>query len=301
MSKYTNSNIVKKLKESLSLSIIKKEHKERVSSVACSESDNFYYAGLVESDTNTFNISSEQVALILSTISNDYKVSKIITMVETKTPQNVVSPIVLKLIKDHSMRTGINNIEYTIIDIDGNILFFLEDIKNAMPYYKPKQITLSRVSQEPSPYTKEINRKDKNNIPSLLKSYAIKGLEKNFPLYDSASGYATAVLTKNNKIFFAGQYSSPDKRLGLHSEVNAILSAFMNNEKDITHLGLVSTKYTDSPCNMCGNCRQFLSEMTTKHKLNPKIYLFAKDTDKYDEYNMDDYLPSPWTSKKWTK
>lgn len=298
MSKYIDSNIVSKLRNALSLSVTKKEHKERISSIACSDSGSFYYTGLIESDTNTFNITSEQAALVLSVLANDYKVSKIITMVETTTPQNVVSPIVLKIIIDHSIRTG-QKIEYTIINIEGRVLFSSKETGSALPHYKPEPIVLQRVTQKPQPYMAEVKNNDKKDMPALLKSYAMRGLEKNFPLYDSASGYATAVLTANNKIFFAGQYSSPDKRLGLHSEVNAVLAALMNNEASITHLGLVSTKYSDSPCNMCGNCRQFLSEIISRYKLSPTIYLFTKDTDEYNECGINNYLPSSWTSKNW--
>lgn len=298
MSKYIDSNIINKLRGALSLSVTKKAHGERTASVALSDSGSFYYAGLVESDTNTFNITSEQVALTLSVIGNDYQVSKIITMVEAPTSQNIVSPIVLKIITDHFMRTG-QKIEYTIINIEGRVLFSSKETGSALPHYKPEPIVLQRVTQKPRPYMAEVKNNDKKDMPALLKSYAIQGLDKNFPLYDSASGYATSVLTANNKIFFAGQYSSPDKRLGLHSEVNVVLAALMNNEASITHLGLVSTKYSDSPCNMCGNCRQFLSEIISRYKLSPTIYLFAKDTDEYNECDINNYLPSSWTSKNW--
>ncbi len=298
MPSYISKEYINILKKVLSLSVVKKKGNIRTSSIAISSSGKSYKAGLIESDTNTFNIPSEHIALMLSTISNDYRVVKIITMVEKVDSQNYISPMTLKIIKDYSIRSGLD-IEYTIVDIKGKILLNKENITDLIPYYNPEKIILSRTNQEVLDYKYTTTPKDRRNIPNLLKKYAILGLNKNFPLYDSASGYAAAVLTKSGKLFFAGQYSSPDKRLGLHSEVNSIISAIMNKDFNITHIGLVSTKYFDTPCNMCGNCRQFISEMAQNFNFEPKIYLFSKESSDYKEQDINDYLPSSWSSKKW--
>ena len=131
-----------------------------------------------------------------------------------------------------------------------------------------------------------------------LKKYAILGVTRNFPQYDSASGYGTAILTKSGKIYFGGQYSSFDHRLGFHSEMTTIISSLMDGENDITHLGIVSTKYKDSPCDCCGICRQFISEMAVRYDWNLKIFNFALDTDDCRENSIKDYLPSQWSNKK---
>lgn len=298
MLKFTNIKIASGLKKSLALSITKKNLEGRMSSVAISKHGNLYYGGVVESDTNIFNISPEQVVITLSTMSTDYGVSEIVTMIEQVNHQDFISPINLKIMRDYSIRTG-NNIKYSIIDAELNILFTTKKINELLPYYQPAPITLVKIKQKPTKYFKKIKYKT-NEIKNILKKYSLKGLGNNFPLYDSASGYGTSILTKNNKIFFSGQYSSPDKRLGLHSEVSAILGALMNQENQITHIGLVSSKYKDSPCHMCGNCRQFLSEMAIKYNFSPKIFLLAKDNDEAVEYNIDAYLPNLWTSKKWS-
>lgn len=297
MLKYIDNKTTKKLSAALALSITKKEGVGRESAIAISKSGKSYTGAIVESDTNIFNIPAEQVAIMLSTISNDYKVCEVITMIENQTKNINVSPIVLKIFKDHSIRSKID-IKYKIVNKLGEILFSTDNTNNALPYYKPDNIVLSKVDQKPSPFHKKIKVSGEKDRIKNLKSYAILGLQKNFPLYDSASGYATAVIA-DEEIFFAGQYSSPDKRLGLHSEVNAVLSSLMSKNKKITHIGLVSTKYTDSPCNMCGNCRQFIYEIFSKFNLNPKLYLFSKDTNDFDVYLIKDYLPAAWTSKKW--
>lgn len=296
MSKYIDKKIIEKLKKSLDLCVTKKDHNERTSSVSISKSGNHYYGGLIESDTNTFNISSEQVCLVLSTISNDYRVEKIITMLETPTSQNFISPLILKNIIDHQIRTGFN-IEYTVVDVNGKILFHKENIQKYIPFYRPLPILLSRTNLKYSPY----KIKSKVNNVKILKNTAILGLNKNFPLYESASGYASAVRTSKGNVYFAGQYSCPDKRLSLHSEVNAVIAALMNKDYKIMSLGLVSTKYKDTPCNLCGNCRQFISEINDKYGLNIQIHLFAMDNHKSKKYSLKEYLPGLWSSKKWQK
>ncbi len=289
-----NKEMFNELKSNLKLSITKKDGSFRSVSVAVSLSGEKYFGGLVESDTNTFNLPSEHIALMLSTISNDYRVNEIVTL--TEETDHYTLPIILKIIIDHSIRTG-QLIKYTLIDTKGDIIFKQENV--SLDFYKPKNILLSKINQNHSPYHKKLNLDQNKNLVDEIKKYAIEGLVKNFPLYDSASGYATSVVTEKNEIFFAGQYSSPDKRLGLHSEVNSILSSLMYNKDKITHIGLVSNKYKNEPCQMCGNCRQFISEICSKFNFDPKIYLFAKDKDIYIKQNINNYLPSKWTSKNW--
>jgi len=238
-------------------------------------------------------------ALVLSALNKDYAVNKLVTIVdaekESKSIESKVSPIAIKIMIDHSIRTHIP-IEYKIVDKNKKILFQSKNIQSLLPFYKPEKIIIDRfIGQKP-----EKNFvKEKLTDPLRLKKYALWGLERNFPSYNSASGYGTALATKTGKIYFGGQYSSPDKSLSLHSEVTTILSALANRENKITHIGIVSTKHLDSPCDMCGICRQFISEMASKLKISPKLYCFAKDTDEYRSYSIEEYLPSSWTSKNW--
>jgi len=253
-----------------------------------------YAAGSMASDTNSLNISSEQAALILSSLNTDYGVHTVVTLAPGDTVS--VSPVILKIMVDHSIRTGVP-LAYKIINSNGTVLFETENVSKLLPFYTPERIIISRFATA----TPGQNFEHKTSVlaPLELRSFAIKGLERNFPLYDSASGYGTALMTKSGKVYFGGQYSSPDKRLSLHSEVNTIMSAIMNGDSDISHIGIVSSKYTDTPCDMCGICRQFISEISSRFELSPTLYCFAKETPEYREYAIDQYLPSAWTSKKW--
>jgi cytidine deaminase len=271
-----------------------KEGDVRTSSIAISASGAQYDGVVIGSDTNLLTISSEQAALSMATAVWDYEVEHVITMVGT-VPVSSVNPLVLKILVDHAIRTH-RTIAYTLMNESGKIFFALDDARKAIPFYVPETIALTKIgtavmtSNVVSVY---IDDRD------ALKRCAIMGIERNFPLYDSASGYGAAVMTHEGRMYYSGQYSSPDKRLNVHAEMNAVLSAVMAGEKDIVRLGVVSSKFTDTPCHMCGCCRQFFSEMCAKLKWKPSIHCFAKDTDDQNDWTIDTYLPSVWTSKKW--
>jgi cytidine deaminase len=279
------------LKEALSFSI-EKDELEKTASIAYSTSGS-YVAGSLTSDTNFLSISSEQNALMLSVLQNDYGVNKIVTL--TNNEGLGVSPVVVKYLIDHTVRTHIP-ISYTVLNTKGEKILETADSATLAPFYTPPAITLTKIKN---------SKIEKNTAavviknPLQLKAFAIKGIERNFPLYDGASGYGTAVFTKSDKVHFAGQYSKMGKGLGVHSEINALISAISEGDKDIEAIGVVSTKYPDTPCNMCGICRQLIAEISAKLNISPKIYCFARDTEEYKEYIIDQYLPNAWTSKKW--
>ena len=180
----------------------------------------------------------------------------------------------------------------------GKILLETEDVAMLAPYYTPLPISIEKMkNSKMEKNTAEL----KFTHPLDLKPFALRGIERNFPLYDSASGYGTAILTKSGKVHFAGQYSKMGRSLGLHSEINAMISAISQNDIDIECIGVVSTKYPDTPCDMCGICRQLIAEVSTKLSISPKLYCFAQNSDLYKEYTIEEYLPSLWTSKKWTQ
>lgn len=283
------------LKETLNKSLSKKN---KSASIAHSKSSETYTAGSVESDTHLLNYSSEQVALMLSTLSNDYKVNKVVTLFESEDDMEKisVSPITLKALIDHQIRTG-EIISYEIINLAGEKIFSIENVSDALPLYKPELNILEKTKSIPIESYK-IKLTDLNSIPSILKKYAVKAVAKNFPTADVATGYGTAVLTKDGTLYFGGQYSSFDHRIGFHSEVNTLLAAIMDGNKEISHLGVVSTKHTDKACNCCGICRQFIAEISSKLSLNIEIYTFALDNDTYSQHTIENYLPDQWTNKK---
>jgi cytidine deaminase len=291
-----DAKTLEKLKSGLDLCILKPADKERTSSIAITRSGREYVGALIGSDTNLMNISSEQVALAMSTSSSDFPVREIITMVENE-KRFTLSPLVLKVMVDYAIRTE-EPLKYTVIDADGQVLFENADIESVFPLYNPEPIIISKVKENYSPNSEavEISKKD---MPSNLRGYAILGLKRNFPLYDSASAYGTAVYTSGGNVYYAGRYSSPEKRMNLHSEMAAILSALMAGDRAITAIGIVSSKYPDSPCDMCGVCRQFISEISRKLEISPTLYCFAEKTHEFKQFKIEEYLPDSWTSKNW--
>lgn len=297
MWKYSKpTTVVEILKGALDRSIVKPNSTERSSSLAFTESGKKYLGVLVESDMNIVNITSEQTALTLSVLSRDFPIRQIITMYQGAN-QFALSPLILKVLIDYQSRTQ-KPLAYTVIDPNGLVLFETKDARQVFPLYDPPAINISQTKKNFSTNKKSLKLRPKE-IPQVLRKYALQGVKRNFPLYESASGYGAAIYTKSGEIYFGGQYSSPDKRLGLHSEMTVFLSTLMDNATDITHIGLVSTKYKDTPCNMCGACRQFISDMSAKFKFDAQLHCFAYETGKELVHTIDHYLPYAWTSKKW--
>lgn len=288
------------LTSALDLCVLKSKDTQRVSSIAYSRSGLCYIAGKIASDTKLLDVTSEQGALALSIQHNDFGVYKVVTLVEDSREVSVVSPVVIKIMIDHSARTRVP-IEYCVVNIKNEVVLRLENTNNAFSFYNPLPVELSKIKSS-LPITKNKITLQSNALseyPLLLKQYAIQGIERNFPTYDSASGYGAAVITKNNSLYFSGQYSGFSNNTGLHAEMAVVLRALMDRDREITHLGVVSTKYPDVPCTMCGCCRQFISEITNRFNLDIEIFYFAKETNEYTLQKINDYLPGAWTSKKW--
>lgn len=290
---------IEQLRRALELSIVKENSTDRAGTIAYSKSGRSYLGSLIESDTHLLNISPEQVALCMSTQKRDYAVERVITMVEHAPKDEAVSPINIKILIDYARRTG-TTLAYTVIGERGETLFETTDVRTTVPFYQPPDIILDRVGRAP-PIEENSAQVDlaKTDIVPTLKKYATMGLERNFPTYNSASGYATAVITKNGKVYYSGQYSSFERRTNIHSEMAAILAAFMDGNRDITHMALISTKYKKEPCEICGFCRQFIFEMASRFGLDIKIFCFALENDFFTKYTIDAYLPNAWASKQW--
>ena len=107
-----------KLEKALDLAVTKKGS-ARSASIAYSQSD-LYIAGSIASDTHIFSITSEHAALALSTLHKDYKVNKMVTLVEEDGFAPYL-PIIGKIFMDHSMRTGIP-IAYTLYTLDQKVV-----------------------------------------------------------------------------------------------------------------------------------------------------------------------------------
>lgn len=288
-----------KLKKGLDLAVVKNKTKNgyQTSSIAYSFSGKSYIAGNIASDTHLLDITSEQAALCLAIHNNDFKINRIVTMAKDCNPLEVTFPIIAKVLIDHKIRTG-TDIEYYILNEEGNVIFHTNNISKNISNYVPSEALLQKVKNlEVS--SNCINFLDLEGDKKLiLKKYASLGVERNFPTYDSASGYGVSILTNQGNLYFGGQYSSFEKRLNLHAEMAVAVDVLMSKKSEkITDLGLISTKYEDEPCEMCGCCRQFFQELSGKLKFDIKFYCFAKSNDKYNEYSIKDLIPQKWSSK----
>lgn len=288
------------LTEGLDLAVAKKGSAgtpaHRSVSVCYSKSGKKYRGANVDSDTNLLTISSEQTALLSAVAHHDYHIQEIVTLVEQK-EDAVINPVTIKILVDYSARMG-TNISYRIIDMKGTLLFNTQNVQDLMLFYVPPVGVLSKTRNATECTAREVL--DENTpLAQQLKTFAHRGLLSSFTTSDTASGYGAAVATEDGNVYFTGQYSSTEKRSGVHAEMAAVILSLMDNNQKIVALGLISTKYTDSPCEICGCCRQFLAEVSTKYDLNISLYCFAKNTDQIKQYTLDELLPHRWSSKKW--
>jgi len=299
MSKSTNT-YTKSLRDALLLSVTKKARTDgngNSASVAISKSGKTYFGGKAESDTNLLDVTPEQTALLLATQHRDFQIVEVITLIDSTKP--IISPIALKVMADFANRTG-TKIAYTVLDAEGTTVFKVKNVLDAIPFYhpEPSDLVLKKVAPKAN-WAKLSGHTNDSEIAEALKKYALKGLELAFTTYQGASSYGAAVLTESGKIFYSGQYSSPDKRLMVHAEMGAILAALMAKEEKLTHLAVVSDKFEAEPCQTCGPCRQFITELSKRYGWKLQVYCFAKKQPVYNTYSIETLLPNSWSSKKW--
>lgn len=284
---------LQELRDALKLCVVSNDN--RTASIAYSQSGEKYAAGSVQSDTHLLDIPSEQAALVVSTHHNDFAIHRITTITEEQEGV-LVSPLILKIIIDHARRTGIP-ISYTIFNREGAVLFEAKDVRALCSFYQPTAKPLEKVQGSTPNINKTKWDSAEGTLKDALKRCALLGSERTFPTGDSASGYGAAVAAKSGMLYFGGQYSSFEKRNGLHAEMAVITVALMDGAIDITHVGIASTKHRDIPCTPCGCCRQFMTEIFRKYDSNPRVYCFAKENDASKEYSVEELLPDVWTSK----
>lgn len=285
--------ILDRLREGRS-QIIAKKGKENGSSVsvAVSSSGTEFFGAEVASDSKLLNVTSEQVALSRAKNQNDFGIEKVVTLLGADS-DGTSFMLALKILIDWSVRTS-RVISYHVYNDAGERVFACPDIRKIVPAYKPRVAALSeRLKVEPSENVSHGSGAD-------LKAWALQGISRNFPAYDSASGYGVAVLLENGTIVYGGQYGSLEGRLGLHAEMSVVLDALMSYPGvAITDLALVSSKYPDTVCSICGNCLQFLAEISSRFNFNIVYHCYASEKDLEEVYALKELLPKQWTSKKW--
>jgi cytidine deaminase len=283
------------LAQSLELSL-PGEKPAKSGSVAILRSGARYPAGAVSSENHLLDIPSELAALVRAIHNNDTTIEQVHTVVTDSTTS--VSPLVLKILADHSARTGVA-IHYTVRDTSGKILFDAADARDAIPFYRMPNSVLASVAQRTQESAKvSLDKNSKESTELQLRKWALAGRKRNFPTYEDASGYGAALLTASGEIYYGGQYSTFEHRLGIHAEMGVLINALMDGVRDITHIGVASSKFVGVPCSPCGCCRQFIAELSRAYNFSPKICLFASGNEKFISYTINELLPVQWSNKK---
>jgi cytidine deaminase len=286
------------LAQAIELSLLDGKRTLKSGSVAVSKSGAWYLAGAVGSENHLLDISSELAVLVRAAHNNDILIEEIHTLVTDSAA--LISPLTLKILADHSARTGIA-IQYTIRDTTGKILFDIADARDAIPFYRAPDSVLGLVTKRaPKPAKVSLDKNSTESAEYQLRTWALAGCERNFPTYDGASGYGAALLTASGEIYYGGQYSTFEQRLGVHAEMGVLINALMDGVRDITHLGVASSslRFVETPCSPCGCCRQFMAELFRSYDISPKILLFASGNEQFVSYAIENILPVQWSNKK---
>lgn len=292
MSKSIDTQLHEKLLETLTRAVQKKT-RPRSATILQSALGHEYRAGSIASDSSLFDITAEHVALLHAIQHNDFKIASVVTLTEEKS----VSPLALKILKDYAVRTE-HPFSYTVLSPHKDVLFQSDSILDTLPEYTS--------SAQPLEYLKErtytnnhFARTDPALTPNKLREYAEHGMEFHFLSEEEGSRYGCAIVTESGAVYTGGAYGSPDKRLGLHAEMVTLATAITGGAQNISHIAVVSNKYTDRPCPICGHCRQFLAELLDKTGGSPKLISLTYGSDDFVEHTLEELLPHKWTSKKW--
>jgi cytidine deaminase len=284
---------IKALLDASSRCFLKKASHPKYSSIAISIHDKIYASGNIESYNHVLDITSEHASLVLATQHGDPLIHKIITLIENTEEHQEINPLTIKILIDHFRRTG-QDISYTIINQNNKVLWHTDSIANILSFYTPKIEILQHAQRDA---TECVGKLQTDNIPEELKKYATLGSTRGFTTYDSATGYGAAILTKKGNIYYAGQYSSFDHRMNIHAEMSAFIIALSCGDTEITDIGIVSQKHKQTPCNACGVCRQFYSEIIERTHQDITFHTFSLLNDTVQTFSMNEYLPGVWKSK----
>ncbi|MDO8660842.1 MAG: cytidine deaminase [Candidatus Woesearchaeota archaeon] len=283
---FINQELLGLLNKTLACSWLKRDKTTFNSASVAVTEFGMYYSGLFESRTHLLDVTSEHAAIAIAISNKDSHITQIISVVEGAFLPN---PLVIKVLADHVRRTG-TALSYLVYDKQGKALFFLPDVLQT--YYHPSIEILEKIKTW-TPQSNCMPLDSTKSVEKQLHAYAIQGMETHFSS-DSKTLYGAAVLA-NGKIFFAGVHSSFDKRLNLHAEMVATLSAFAQGCKKITHVCIVSTKFVTEVPQVCGCCRQFLAEIAEKNKTPIEITSYSQNGKEF-RINLAEYLPYAFAS-----
>ena len=286
-----------RLRKQLEKSWLKKDNTQNNSASVALTKHGEYYSGMLESRTHLLDITSEHGALAIAVSAKDAEVYQIMTVVKRKSNETFcVNPLVVKILVDHVRRTGIS-LSYRVLDIDGEEIYYCKDVYQlgSQIGYSPLISRLKKIKPWVVRRHKQVQEGSlEKEIEEQLWKCAILGTKTHFSA-GTKTCYGSAVLA-NSIIYYGGVYSSFDHRLNLHSEMVASLSAIADGNREITHVAVVSNKFVEEPVSCCGCCRQFLSEIQEKTKVDITLLCFSYDGEKVLRVKLSDHLPSAWHS-----
>jgi cytidine deaminase len=285
--RYSEAELIEKLNGYLKMSWLKRDTTKFNSASVAITADNAYFSGLMESRTHLLDVTSEQAVLVNAVASKDPHVMQVVTLVDG---ESALNPIVMKVLADHVRRTG-TAMAYKIYSMNGELQYACDNVLST--YYKPAVSVLEKI-KDWKPRANKVSLDNDADVKKQLRASAIRGMRTHFSA-GTKTCYGAAVVA-GGQVYFGGVYSSFDRRMNLHAEMVAALSAFADGKKQITHVGLVSNKFVEDVPHMCGCCRQFFSEVQDKTKKPITFYGFSFNGEKTFKTPLSDYLPNVWDS-----
>ena len=283
----STEEIHRSLVEQLSFSWLKRDTTAFNSASAAISDTGVHISGLLESRTHLLDITSEHAALALAVSRKDPKIREVISVIDGLFELN---PLVVKILVDHARRSG-TRISYRVLDKGGKQLYTCPDI--ASLYYAPPPSIVGKISTW-SHQQNWMSIDYSQDLSKQLRTAAIKGMETHFSA-NTKTSYGAAVVAEG-RVYFAGVYSSFDKRMNLHAEMVAALSAIADGHRKISHVAVISDKAVDELPHLCGCCRQFLIEIEQKTKIPINVSVFSIDGKLSFASSLTEYLPHAWDS-----
>lgn len=128
-----------------------------------------------------------------------------------------------------------------------------------------------------------------------LVAQAIKSLESVHPKQPKNLRYGSAVLTKDNKIYFGANYWSYTASLVLHAEQVALTHAAIHGERNIVAIACVSTEDNsqEEKCHPCGMCKQLIWESSRDSGIDIDVVM-ANRKGEYIVKKISEIVLFPW-------
>lgn len=137
-----------------------------------------------------------------------------------------------------------------------------------------------------------LDPKDANQLVAAARAATAKA----FLTSPGGTRYGAAVLTRDGKIFSAGQYSSWNHVTNVHAEHGALVMAAMNGCPDVVALAVASTS-SDPVTRPCGVCRQVMKEHVDRIGHDFEVFMAHRYDDGFERSTVSEILPLSWTAE----